>query len=133
MRKLVLATVALAVLLGFSGCASSNKTSKKSYPKIENINSIKYLTQKEVKDLYTGHTSYGKNLRTGTNIEISYLSDGTYKGTVSNGKINISGEWFVKKDGTKCSNKAFCTKLYKENDHYVGTRDGKKIFNIKFK
>ncbi len=135
MKKLTVGMVALIVAIIFSGCATGN-SSQKSYPKAENIDKVTFLTATEVKNLYSGRNFYGKNLKFNADMDVFYSKDGTYKGTVANGRKAISGKWFVKDDGTKCNvnpRGEWCEKIYKENNFYVGIRNGTKLFEAKFK
>jgi len=126
-KGLAILTIALVI---------NTNAEKLKYPKVENLNSIQFMSAQEVKDLYTNNTLYGKNLKFKKNMEISFSDDGTYKGTVAGGKKKVSGTWFVKDDGSKCSkNKrgTQCVKMYKENNFYVAIRKNKLIAKFKVK
>lgn len=134
MKRLALGTIALAMAVEFSGCASNNKINKKSYPKLENESSVKYLTTIELKKLYTGYTAYGQNLKFKKEMIITYSADGTFKGIFADGKKKASGNWLIENNRRCRINKGkWCAKVYKDKDSYIEVKNGNKIFKIKFK
>ena len=148
----IFATIIITVLL--SGCASQKVVVKKKtytkpkvvivekpiekYPNFKVNNSVNFLSAKEIRDLYVGHTIYGKNLKYNNDIEIKYLENKTFIGKVAN-KIKVFGVWYIQEDGTKCTKRKTmsktvqCNKIYKEGDYYVEAKGYQKILKVKVK
>ncbi len=154
MIKLLLIFTTIIFTFIFSGCTSQKVLIKKKtyvqpkiikvvkptikYPDLEIKKSINFLSAQEVKDLYIGHTVYGKNLKYNNDIEIKYLKNKTFIGKVEN-KIKVSGIWYIQEDGAKCTKRKTmsktvqCNKIYKEGDYYVEAKGYQKILKVKVK
>ena len=124
MKRLLLCAVVLATSLYAS----------KAYPKA-NLEGVTFLEKAELETLYTGATMVGQNLKFNKEVVKNFNKDGSYDGTIANGKRQIKGEWFIKEDkicsknikGTKCS------QVYKEGEYYFSVRGEKLISKFKFK
>lgn len=94
---------------------------------------IHILNKEEMTALYTGKTSHGKNLFYDKKINVTYNEDGTFKGTVADGKKKVSGTWKIKDDGSLCTTsrevnaRQYCQKVYKSGDFYITFTEGTKI------
>lgn len=119
MKKLVLGVLSLLVIIGFVGCANPNEITP------EKMKTIKFLNESEMKTIFSDVKVVGKSYQYKNGFEVDFKSDGTYKGTVADGKKMISGTWTVKGD-MKCMNsdgKDRCAKHYKEGNKYYTVKD----------
>ena len=95
--------------------AKSNENNKEIFV---NPESGKFLSSKEVKELYSGNTTLWTNLQKNKEGKTTYNTDGTY--------TSIRGTWNITDDDFKCqtqkrNNKEYCGKVYKEGTLYFLT------------
>ena len=144
MKKIVLGATALALAIGFSGCAPNQgqvKNDSNKFYRIAINKNATYLNGAELKNLLVGHTRVGKIRfsKNGRNIKGILNADGTANTEVfdKNGKkikdMDVV-KWNISDDGTCCidrKNKYSCRKIYKEGDSYIAVSNGE--FWAKFK
>lgn len=132
MGKFKILMLVLVVFLSVSANA------KKSYPKAGDINSLELLNNAEISEIFKGGNSIiGTNLRFKKECIQNYYEDGTYDGTVADGKKKIAGKWVVENDMIchfpKKNNKKICRAIYKDGDSFVELNKKKMTSILKFK
>lgn len=115
MKKLILGVLSLILAIGLVGCANPNEIAP------EKMKTIKFLNEAENKALFSDVKVVGKSYKYKNGFDVDFRADGTYSGTVADGKKSISGTWNVKGD-VKCMDgddgRKRCAKHYKEGDKY---------------
>jgi len=120
MKKLILAVLSLLIAIGLVGCANPNEITA------EKMKTIKFLNAMEMKALFSDVKVVGKSYKYQNGFDVDFKADGTYSGTVADGKMQISGTWTVDGD-TKCmqgnDGKNRCAKHYKEGNKYYTVKE----------
>ena len=120
MKKLILSILSLLITIGLVGCANPNEIPA------EKMKTIKFLNEMEIKTLFSDAKVLGMSYKYKNGFDVDFKADGTYSGTVADGKVSISGTWTVNKD-TKCmkgtDGKERCAKHYKENNKYYTVKE----------
>lgn len=114
MKKLVFGALSLIAILGLAGCANPNAITK------EEVKSIKFLSGNEIKTVFSGNTIVGNYYKYDSQFILTFKSDGTYNGTVNDGKRTTSGTWSIK-GNENClvrSQGTSCIKYFKKDNKY---------------
>ncbi|MEN8188958.1 MAG: hypothetical protein ABFS19_03870 [Thermodesulfobacteriota bacterium] len=105
------------------------KNSDSGEPVVITPDGGKALSAEQVKKLYTGSTMSWTNLNDGKEGKSIYFADDRY--------ASSRGTWEVTDDGRRCltqsrNNKTYCSRIYKEGDHYVivSSENNKKIYTF---
>ena len=110
----------------------------KSYPILENVDQVKFLDNKEISEIFKGgHTIVGTNLKWKKEAIQNYKEDGTYDGSVANGKKKIAGKWVIENNMIchfpRNKNKKMCRAIYKDGDYFVELNPKNNKIILKFK
>lgn len=108
MKKLLLGSLGLVAVLGFSGCAGNG-------PDMKNV---KFMNDTEINTLFSDKTAVGVATRANRPFELMFKSNGKVSGMV--GTKNISGKWYVK-NNEKCmtiNSRTNCRKHYMQDGKY---------------
>jgi len=132
MRKVTLIVLVMVAMLSLNAYAG------KGYPKVGDISALELLNNEEISKIFKGGNSIvGENLKFNKECIQNYHSNGTYDGTVANGKKKIAGKWIVENNMIchfpKKNNKKKCRAIYKDGDFYVELNKDKMTSILKFK
>lgn len=119
-----------------------NANAKMAYPVIEDISTLKFLSDSELAQIFKGgNTIVGTNLKFKKEVVQNYHEDNTYTGTVASGKKKVGGNWIIE-NATIChifkkknKDKKKCRAVYKEGDFLVEVNKANsyKIMTFKLK
>lgn len=119
MKKFLHLMIGVFLSILIIGCSNPNELTP------EKLKTIKFLNASEMKELFSDVKIIGNSYKYKSRFEIDFKSDGTYSGTVADGKKSISGTWSL--DGIlKCmvvDGKESCVKHFKEGDKYYAVKE----------